>query len=275
MKKESIHDPVSAISEAEATGETAAIFADIRETMQIPLLTSIWRTLAGVEDGLEAVWKITKPLYSSGRPAAALKRLQEEISFPVPKPLAPGQLECAGVTAEDLPVIRTIIDAYNRSNGMNLFALTALAVEPAGTLSQSPVTQTPIPWPALPPLLAQSDMLAATWTLIHQLNQFGAQPDEPGLATLWRHLALWPGFLAVVHAGFSPLQQDRTIARSIEHTLKFAQEEGARLASELPEDLAIPETARNMVAKYVRHPGLVVRMVAIGQGLARWLRRGL
>ena len=34
------HDPVSAITEAEATGETAALFADIRETMQLPLLTS-------------------------------------------------------------------------------------------------------------------------------------------------------------------------------------------------------------------------------------------
>ena len=37
------HDPVSAIAEAEATGETAVIFADIRQTMQLPLITSIWR----------------------------------------------------------------------------------------------------------------------------------------------------------------------------------------------------------------------------------------
>ena len=38
-------DPVSAIAESEATGEVADIFADIRATMEIPLLTSIWRTL--------------------------------------------------------------------------------------------------------------------------------------------------------------------------------------------------------------------------------------
>ncbi len=34
------HDPVSAVSEAEATGRTAEIFAEIREIMQIPIVTS-------------------------------------------------------------------------------------------------------------------------------------------------------------------------------------------------------------------------------------------
>ena len=49
-------DPVTAISEAEATGRTAEIFADIREVMQIPLITSIWRVLADFDGGLEAAW---------------------------------------------------------------------------------------------------------------------------------------------------------------------------------------------------------------------------
>ena len=59
-------DPVTAISEAEATGETAQIFADIRETMQLPLITSIWRTLADVDGGLRAAWDGKKPLYLTG-----------------------------------------------------------------------------------------------------------------------------------------------------------------------------------------------------------------
>jgi len=45
-------DPVTAISETEATGHVAEIFADIRIVMQIPLITSIWRTLADIEGGL-------------------------------------------------------------------------------------------------------------------------------------------------------------------------------------------------------------------------------
>jgi hypothetical protein len=49
------HDPVSSIAEAEATGETANIFVDIRATMQIPLVTSMWRSLAALNGDLIAV----------------------------------------------------------------------------------------------------------------------------------------------------------------------------------------------------------------------------
>ena len=267
------HDPVSAIAEAEATGETAVIFADIRQAMQLPLITSIWRTLAGVEGGLRAVWAAAKPLYESGQPDAALSRVLERVVLPVPGSLVPGQLDRAGVSAGDLPAIRGILDAYNRSNGLNLMALTGLVMAPDGRPANHPVPPPPSPWPTLPPLLAQAEMAADTWTLLHHLNRFGATPDEPGLATLWRHLAHWPGLLTVIHAGLAPLQKDGTIRRSIQQLLVEAQAEGASLAHLRPERIAMPEAARAMVAQYVRHPGLVVRMVAIGHVLAHWLRQ--
>lgn len=46
------YDPVTAVNEATATGPTAALFADIRATIGIPLVTSIWRALAGTDDAL-------------------------------------------------------------------------------------------------------------------------------------------------------------------------------------------------------------------------------
>ena len=46
------YDPVTAMDEATATGETAVLFAEIRQTMRIPLVTSIWRGLAGMDDSL-------------------------------------------------------------------------------------------------------------------------------------------------------------------------------------------------------------------------------
>ena len=42
-------DSVSAISEAEAAGQTAKISGDIRATMEILLITLIWRTLSDAE----------------------------------------------------------------------------------------------------------------------------------------------------------------------------------------------------------------------------------
>ena len=265
------HDPVSAIAEAEATGEVAALFADIRRTMQIPLLTSIWRTLVGVEGGLRAVWDVTKPLYETGGPAAALVRLREHADVPVPAPLAPGQLACAGVSPGDLPVIRALVAAYNRSNGLNLIALTSLVVTPAGMPSNDPAPPVLPPWPVLPPLLMQADMDADTWMLLQHLNRFGAVPGEPGLATVWRHLAHWPGLLAVIHTALAPFQQDGTIERSIQQVLDIAHEEGARLAYHRPEPISMPDAARAMITNYVLNPGLVARMVTIGHGLARWL----
>ena len=268
------HDPVSAIAEAEATGEIAELFADIRQTMQLPLLTSIWRTLVGVEGELRAVWRVAKPLYETGQPAVALVRLREQATLPVPTPLAPGQLACAGVPPDDLPAIRAIVAAYNRSNGMNLITLTSLVVTPSGMPPDDPLPPAPLPWPALPPLLAQDDMAEDTWMLLQHLNRFGAVPGEPGLATVWRHLAHWPGLLAVIHAGLAPLQRDGTIRRSIQQVLDIAHEEGARLAHLRPEVVSMPEAARAMIANYVLNPGLVARMVAIGHGLARWLGAG-
>jgi hypothetical protein len=46
------YDPVTVIDEAKVVGETAALFAEIRQTMRIPLVTSIWRGLAGMDDSL-------------------------------------------------------------------------------------------------------------------------------------------------------------------------------------------------------------------------------
>jgi hypothetical protein len=41
------YDPVTAMDEATATGETAVLFAEIRQTMRIPLVTSIWPWAGG------------------------------------------------------------------------------------------------------------------------------------------------------------------------------------------------------------------------------------
>ena len=70
MSSDISYDPVSAIDENEAVGLTADIFLDIRQTMKIPLVTSIWRGLADIDDSLEAVWSMAKPclLYTSPSP---------------------------------------------------------------------------------------------------------------------------------------------------------------------------------------------------------------
>jgi len=45
-------DPVPAITEAAATGETAAIFADIRQVLGVDVVNLIWRHLATIDNGI-------------------------------------------------------------------------------------------------------------------------------------------------------------------------------------------------------------------------------
>jgi hypothetical protein len=89
MTADFAYDPVTAIDEAKAVGETAALFAEIRQTMCIPLVTSIWRGLAGMDDGLRLAWAAAKPIYESGEPEPALMRSVATVGLPRPESLAP------------------------------------------------------------------------------------------------------------------------------------------------------------------------------------------
>jgi hypothetical protein len=183
-------------------------------------------------------------------------------------------LACAGIGADDLVAVRAIVDAYNRSNGMNMVALTALVVPPAGEQPDDPASAAPI-WPELRPLLAQEAIDPAPWALLNEIKHLGyqgARRDNAVLATLWRHLAHWPGLLALIQTGFVPLREDGGIVRGCQQVHELAQAEGARLAQLGPDTSAMPDDARKMIAAYVGSPGAVAHMVTLGHALARWLK---
>ena len=123
------YDPVTAMDEATAIGETAVLFAEIRQTMRIPLVTSIWRGLAGMGDSLRLVWAAAKPIYESGEPERALTRSVAAVGLPLPEPLAPTALACMGLTESDILSARAVIAAYNRSNAL-MFNFSAPSARP-------------------------------------------------------------------------------------------------------------------------------------------------
>ena len=59
-------DPFPAVAEAEATGETAALFADIRATVGVRVVNLVWRHLATMDGALPWAWGAVKPLYLAG-----------------------------------------------------------------------------------------------------------------------------------------------------------------------------------------------------------------
>ncbi len=265
------YDPVTALDEASATGETAAIFADIRQTMGIPLLTSIWRGLAGMDASLSKVWALAKPIYCSGLPEVALARLIARAELPLPLPLVETQLACVGIGPRDLDSIRAIVGAYNRSNGLNLVALAALVTPPAKDHANTAEKISAPVWPPLPLLLPREAINDDTWNLIRHVNAFGAPGIDSNVATLWRHLAHWPGLLALIYTAFVPLQASGTIAAAAARVVNLAREEGARMAHLRPAALDLPQRARDTLCDYINQPTHVSRMVTLGHALAKWL----
>lgn len=249
-------DPVSAIAEADATGEVAEIFADIRATMDIPMLTSIWRTLVAVDGGLPAGWQAVKPLYQTGIPATALARVIDGADLPLPEPWID-----VGLPPTDLAAAQAIVDAYNRSNGMNMIALSALVVVPDAAAVDDTAAPSPASWPVLRTLLTADDIDVDTWALLQDINRFGG--GTGALATLWRHLAHWPGLLAAIQDGFAPLQQSGALLEAMQRVHDLGRVEAARLAKLRHEPVVLPDQARRMISRYVASPNVVGRMVTL------------
>lgn len=275
MSQDFAYDPVTATDEATATGEVAAIFADIRETMAIPLVTSIWRGLADMGTALRDVWGIVKPVYQSGAPAPALARVLAGSGLPAPDPLGPGQLSGIGIGPDELAASRAVLRAYNRSNGLNFVALAALLMPPAGSpVDRESVLERPT-WPVLRPLLPRQAIGNEAWALVKAANAVGAPGPDAFVATLWRHLAHWPALLALIHSALGPLQASGDIASACSRAVTLARGEGARLASLRPAAFSIPQPALDTIRDYVMVPTHVARMVVIGHILDDWLARGI
>lgn len=265
------YDPVTAVDEASATGETAAIFADIRETMGIPLITSIWRGLADMEDSLPLAWAIAKPLYLTGQPEAALARVVKGTDLPQPEPLTTSQLASIGMDGPALAKARAVINAYNRSNGMNLVALLAMTATTRSSPELTATEPTYPAWPAFPALQLREEIAPEVWNVVTEVNGLGSRSPDAFVATLWRHLAHWPGLLALTHSAFEPLQSSGEIKAAATRMVDLAMQEGTRMADLHIGMAGLSEQARTTITNYVVKPGAVARMVTVGHSLASWL----
>ena len=75
-------DPVPAITETAATGETAAIFADIRQVLGVDVVNLIWRHLATIDEALPWAWAVLRPFYVDGSVRHEAMALHGELALP-------------------------------------------------------------------------------------------------------------------------------------------------------------------------------------------------
>jgi hypothetical protein len=243
-----MNDPVPAVTEAAATGEIAEIFADIRRVLGVEVVNLIWRHLAMIPGALPTAWGILRPPYADGTITAAASALRGELDLPRLPVLPAAALSAAGLLADDVRTIRNILAAYNKTNAMALVALSALSLRLDGAtpihegasshdVAPPPVALGPI---SLPPLPSAAELSAATAELVLTLNRFGTRREHPILASMYRHLAYWPSYLAITWAILAPLDADGSLDGLIAGAVAKAQASAVHVVrSPPPSDPAI------------------------------------
>ena len=241
-------DPVAAITEAEATGETAALYAQIRGVLGVPVVNLIWRHLATIPNGLPWAWESLRPLYADGTIEDEASALRSQLTLPSGENFASPMTQRT-LSANERMRIDTILASYERSNAMNLIALAALKAKLAGTVLAQPHTvsatrerATPID-AQMPEALSVNEMDPATATLVENLNRLGARGAI--VPTMYRHLAHWPSFLEHLLGLLEPLDATGFIESAILDVVEQSTQRGQAIATRL----AVPHTSLDDAAQ--------------------------
>lgn len=246
-------DPVPAIAEADATGEIADLYADIRATLGVPLVNLIWRSLAAIPGGLAWAWPAVKPLYEAGLIQGEARALRKNQRLPAMRPMPRAALQAVGIDTAAERTVRDILESYDRGNPLNLIALSALLAilrdeasaennrKPAAAGPDAPLSV------SLPPLLPLDTMADDTMTLIRAVNRIGARGRDHIVVSMPRHLAHWPGFLSLYWALLAPLDASGALSRCIDAVVADGQLRGMRLAGALAKNEQPPAQSRDMI----------------------------
>jgi hypothetical protein len=261
---------IAAIDEAAATGDTAALFADIRATLGVGVVNLIWRHLATIEGALPWAWSAVRPLYVAGVIEAEAERLRERMRL-LDLPRVPLEVQTAcGLDESALAGVDTVLRTYDRSNTMNLLALSSLLASLDGNVAaggQVRGGRTGGVEGALPKLLGEADVSPDTWALVLRLNMLGERDEGRVLASMYRHLAHWPGALAIAWMLLSPADADGSLSGVIADNLAAAKARARVLAGTLKPSSAadLPPAqraaARKAITLFVDHP--IGKMVTI------------
>ena len=260
---------ISAISEDDATGETAEIFNDIRTTLGNGVVNLIWRHIATIEGALPWVWQALKPLYISDVLKNEAGFLCENIKLPEVLALPSAVLSAVNVLDRDRLVIQKILDSYNKGNAFNLLALSALTVLPEDNKKKVEAGQIFLEDINIPNLINLDSMDEQTRTLVLLLSELGAPKDNNVIPSLYRHLAYWPGFLSLSWNTLIPLELDGQLQYMTDQTYQLAAERAANIADVVvwgPEPLRAEEAMKAIDNFRV---STISRMLPIGLILKR------
>ena len=233
------------LREADATGEIAGIYDQIRRLWAVPYVSSLQRHLATRPGWLEWTWAALGPAFTSGTAQAAAWRAADGLTVPRLAPLSRDALAVWGVDAAGEAAIRATCASFVRVSPVNLVLSGLLrrlltGERPTGATGERPpnVNNGPPAWtpPAplgpLPALADPAALPAAQRAVLASLGTTVAgQVFVPGL---YRMLASWPPFLAHVATVLRPHLDDAATHAAGQRLLAAVDAEIPRVFATLP-----------------------------------------
>ena len=196
------------IPEKDATGEIAAIFAEVRRLWGVPYVSAIQRHLATRPGVLEWAWEAVGPAFHSGEAQAAGAAAARDVAMPPLDPVPRAALAAWSIDDDALAAIKAVCEGFVRVAPVNMvFAglIKALLLGGAGRRSPDrriPLYVPPAALPAPPAMIAPETLPEdRRGILLAFATDSGGKPFIPGL---YRMLAHWPGLLAHLATVLTP-----------------------------------------------------------------------
>ena len=269
------------VAEAAADAETAACYADIRQTLGTGAVNLVWRHLAIERGALVWVWRHARPLYAASWLDDAVARLQRVATDSALPRWTTRELRTVDVDADTLATVRTVLQHYHHSNPRNLLVLLAFmqslngggesgTVAPRPPATERAASPQPRAQKSLPPLIKAADMSPATRAAALRLEALGAAavPTEV-VAGVPRHLAHWPGFLEFAVAALEEHEQHLlAMIGALESAARASGAHRLRLEAAAPSP-ACAEFVQGALARFTSRDAIVGYLAKIGMILSR------
>lgn len=186
------------ISEDEATGEIAEIFAELRVLCGVPYVSAIHRYLAAKPGFLEWAWAAVGRAYRDGSIQEAGWQAAAGLSLPPLDPIPAAALRAWGLDEAARATVRDAAEGFIRVAPVNMvFAGLVKALLDGKAPGGMTICQPWQPPALLPPPPAMVDLAkvdpAARDAVMLFASQMGGKPFVPGL---YRMLGHWPGLVA-------------------------------------------------------------------------------
>ena len=192
------------IKEEDAQGNVALIYSDLRKSLNIKVVNTIWRYLATIDGGLEWVWNSSKKLYKSGKLEKVQSQIIENIQIHDLTPIPDYILSSIGIKKEEKLEILQIINKYNIGNSKNLIGLSSFlkAYDSKIFLKKNILIENKVFQNDASNLIKQD-----TWKSINSLSKMFVNSNDyiPFPPGLYIELARWPSFLSLIWGMFSGL----------------------------------------------------------------------